>query len=121
MAAVDTCEGRGHHTLACYGPEAHPCPKCGRRLVPPQRLQCGAGDSAPLAECLACSLACPDCPAEVRITEGIKLIRARVIHIADCSWYRRYRAREVTGPIPCMNVVTPRGPYERDPDAVGSA
>jgi len=62
-------------------------------------------------------LACPDCPADVRITEGVRLFRARVIHVATCPWWRRYQAREVTGCIPCMTVVTHRGPYVRDPEA----
>lgn len=62
-------------------------------------------------------LACPGCPAEVRVTEGVKLFRARVIHAADCPWYRRYLAREVVGRIPCSTFVTHRGPYKRDPEA----
>jgi hypothetical protein len=66
-------------------------------------------------------LACPDCTAEVRITEGVRLFRARVIHDAGCPWYRRYQAREVTGRIPCMTVVTHRGPYARDPETRGAA
>lgn len=70
---------------------------------------------------LSAELACPDCPAEVRVTEGVKLLRARVIHDADCSWYRRYQAREVVGRIPCRTFVTHRGPYERDPEATREA
>ena len=66
---------------------------------------------------LQTDLACPDCAAEVRITVGVKLFRARVIHAADCPWWQRYQAREVTGRIPCCTVVTHRGPYERDPEA----
>lgn len=62
-------------------------------------------------------LACPDCPAEVRVTAGVKLFRARVIHTAECPWWQRYQAREVTGRIPCCTVVTHRGPYQRDPEA----
>jgi hypothetical protein len=69
---------------------------------------------------MSADLACPDCKAEVRITEGVKLFRARVIHDAECPWYRRYQAREVVGCIPCMTVVTHRGPYERDPEARAS-
>jgi len=65
---------------------------------------------------LAAELACSDCQAEVRVTEGAKLLRARVIHDADCAWYRRYRAREVVGRIPCRTFVTHRGPYKRDPE-----
>lgn len=61
-------------------------------------------------------LACPDCPAEVRVTEGKAVLRARVIHAATCPWYRRYQAREVVGCIPCGTVVTHRGPYKRDPE-----
>ena len=66
---------------------------------------------------MACSLKCADCPSEVRITEGLKLYRARVVHDAGCPWYRRYQAHEVTGRIPCMTVVTHRGPYVRDLEA----
>lgn len=62
------------------------------------------------------ALACEDCPAEVRLTEGKAVLRARVIHSATCPWYRRYQAREVTGRIPCGTVVTHRGPYKRDPE-----
>ena len=61
-------------------------------------------------------LACEDCPAEVRVTEGAK-VRARVIHSATCPWYRRHEAREVAGCIPCGVIVTHRGPYKRDPGA----
>jgi hypothetical protein len=57
-------------------------------------------------------LACPDCPAEVRVTEGTTL-RARVIHAATCLWYRRYLDHQVVGRIPCGTVVTHRGPYKR--------
>jgi hypothetical protein len=66
---------------------------------------------------LAAELACSDCKAEVRVREGVKLLRARVIHDADCSWYRRYQAREVAGRIPRRTFVTHRGPSERDPEA----
>lgn len=62
-------------------------------------------------------LACPDCPAGVRITEGVRLFRARVIHAATCPWWRRYQAGEVCGRIPCSTTVTHRGPYKRDPEA----
>ena len=62
-------------------------------------------------------LACPDCRAEVRVTAGVKLFRARVIHDAECPWWKRYQAREVAGRIPCCTVVTHRGPYKRDPEA----
>jgi hypothetical protein len=62
-------------------------------------------------------LACPDCKAEVRVTVGVKLFRARVIHDAECLWFQRYQAREVTGRIPCCTVVTHRGPYQHDPEA----
>lgn len=62
-------------------------------------------------------LACPDCASEVRVTVGVKLVRARVIHAAECPWWQRYQAREVTGRIPCCTVVTHRGPYKRDPEA----
>jgi hypothetical protein len=31
---------------------------------------------------LSADLACPDCPAEVRVTEGKAVLRARVIHAA---------------------------------------
>ena len=68
---------------------------------------------------MAADLACSDCKSEVRVTEGIKLLRARVIHDADCPWYRRYQAREVVGRIPCRTFVTHRGPYVRDPEAAG--
>lgn len=121
MPATDTCQGRGHHTLACYGPETHPCPKCGQQPVTQQRLQCGAPATSPLAECVACSLACPDCPAEVRVTEGARLLRARVIHTAECPWLPRYQRHEVAGRIPCGTFVTHRGPYQRDPEAGESA
>jgi hypothetical protein len=102
------------HAIACYGPEQLPCPGCGTPVIQ-SRLQCGL-DLNPSAECIACSLRCPDCPAEVRITEGA-MIRARVIHSATCPWYRRHVARErgYTGPVPCGTVVTHRGPYKRDP------
>ena len=60
-------------------------------------------------------LACPDCPAEVRVTEGAK-IRARVIHSATCPWHRAYQAGGPRGRIPCGVVVTHRGPYKRDPE-----
>lgn len=103
------------HVQECYAFEALPCPQCSAP-VRQLRLQCCADQAQP-TQCDRCSLACPDCPAEVRITEGLKLARARVIHAADCSWYRRYQAREVTGCIPCRTFVTHRGPYKRDPEA----
>ena len=65
-------------------------------------------------------LACRDCESEVRVTTGVKLIRARVIHDAECAWWLRYQRREVVGAIPCCTVVTHRGPYKRDP-ATGEA
>jgi hypothetical protein len=66
-------------------------------------------------------LACPDCPAEVRVTFGAE-VYARVIHAADCPWLPRYQARELSqrngdhvGAIPCgVRGVTHRGPYRRD-------
>ena len=64
---------------------------------------------------LSADLACPDCMAEIRITEGAK-IRARVIHSATCPWYRAYQAGGPRGRIPCGVVVTHRGPYKRDPE-----
>ncbi len=78
----------------------------------------GADMTAVISQ-ISADVACPDCPAEVRVTEGLKVFRARVIHGAECPWYRRYQAREVTGRIPCMTVVTHRGPYVRDPEATG--
>jgi len=63
-------------------------------------------------------LACPDCPSEVRVTQGsgqYHAWRARVIHAGTCPWYRRYLAGEVRGAVPCGTVVTHRGPYKRDP------
>lgn len=62
---------------------------------------------------LSADLACPDCPAEIRVTEGVKVFRARVIHSATCPWYARYQAKEVVGCIPCGVTVTHRGPYKR--------
>lgn len=62
-------------------------------------------------------VACPDCASEVRVTTGVKLIRARVIHAAECPWWARHQRREVVGCIPCCTVVTHRGPYKRDPEA----
>lgn len=107
------------HNESCYGREQHPCPKCGQWLVTQVRLQCGTPDTTPPMECVECELACPDCPAEVRITEGARLLRARVIHAATCPWYRRHLARErgYGGRVPCGTVVTHRGPYKRDPEA----
>lgn len=75
----------------------------------------------PTADQIRADLACPDCPAEIRVTEGAKVFRARVIHDAECPWWKRYQAREVTGRIPCRTFVTHRGPYKRDPDAAGEA
>jgi hypothetical protein len=107
--------GHPPHTFACYGPEQLPCPGCGVPVIQ-QRLQCGL-DMVPSAECIACSLRCPDCPAEVRVTEGATLFRARVIHSGTCPWYRRFLAKEVAGRVPCATTVTHRGPYKRDPEA----
>lgn len=111
----ETCNGSGPHGFGCYAREKHVCPSCCAALVSQPRLQC-TQDISPLSECIPCSLACPDCPSEVRITERSE-IRARVIHSATCPWYRRYLAREVTGRIPCGATVTHRGPYKRDPQA----
>ena len=61
-------------------------------------------------------LACQDCPAEVRVTAGKTVLRARVIHSATCPWWKRYQVGEVVGRIPCGTVVTHRGPYKRDPE-----
>jgi len=61
---------------------------------------------------LSADLACPDCPAEVRVTEGTQ-IRARVIHSATCLWCRAYQTGGPRGRIPCGVVVTHRGPYVR--------
>ena len=112
----------GHvHTIACYGPVEHPCPSCGTP-VRQHRLACGPPDTASPAECLVCELRCPECPSEVRITEGSSGYRARVIHTAQCPWLPRYLAgtldprTDYTGAIPCGTVVTHRGPYKRDPD-----
>lgn len=102
------------HNESCYGLERIPCPGC-QDPVTQARLQCAPDRSQP-AECIACSLRCPDCPAEVRITE-YTTIRARVIHAATCPWFRRYLAKEVRGRVPCGTVVTHRGPYKRDADA----
>jgi len=64
---------------------------------------------------LSADLACPDCPAEVRVTEG-RRVYARVIHSATCPWYRAYQAGGPRGRIPCGVTVTHRGPYKRDPE-----
>jgi hypothetical protein len=58
---------------------------------------------------LSADLACLDCPAEVRVTEGTTL-RARVIHAATCPWWQRYQAGEVKGRVPCGTAVVHRGP-----------
>jgi hypothetical protein len=109
-------EPHGAHTVACYAMEEHVCPSCHVASVFQYRRQCGP-DTAPLSECLTCELACPDCLSEVRVTEGARGYRARVIHTDSCPWYRRHQAGQVTGPVPCGTVVAHRGPYKKDPEA----
>jgi hypothetical protein len=68
---------------------------------------------------MARDLACPGCPAEIRLTEGARLLRARVIHQATCAWFRQYQIDRIPRCVPCGTVVTHRGPYQRD-RALGS-
>ena len=69
--------------------------------------------TAELYENLAGSMECPDCPAEVKITNGARNVtRIRVIHVATCPWYARFLRKEVTGRVPCGSTVTHRGPYK---------
>jgi hypothetical protein len=103
------CQGFGHHTMACYGPETHPCPGCGTPVTQ-SCLQCGTQDPLPPLRCVRCVLACDTCPAEVRLNDTRTL--ARVVHSAECPWWRRYQAGEVRGTVPCGVRVTHRGPYK---------
>jgi hypothetical protein len=60
------------------------------------------------------ALACQHCASEVRGFAGARW-RYRVIHADGCPWYRRHRAGEDPGQVPCGAVVTHRGPYKRRP------
>jgi hypothetical protein len=61
------------------------------------------------------SMDCQDCDSEVKVTQGARLTRYRVIHADSCPWFRQYQAGTVTGRIPCGATVTHRGPYTRQP------
>ena len=113
ITASAACGGPGRHVIACYGREVLPCPSCGTPMLQTVPLCAAVEPWAPL-HCTTCSLACPDCPSEVRVTVAQRAY-ARVIHSATCPWYRAYQAGGPRGRIPCGVTVTHRGPYRRDP------
>ena len=77
------------------------------------------------ADVLCHGMDCRQCASEIRLTEGARGYRIRVIHEARCPWYPRYAAgtlkpgRDYLGRILCGATVVHRGPYKHDPGLAG--
>lgn len=73
------------------------------------------------ADVLCHRMDCEHCTSEIRLTEGTRGHRIRVIHEAACPWLAKHLAGVpgFYGGVPCGATVTHRGPYRRDPGLAG--